>query len=135
MREMDNVTVLVLFTLENITNNFPLGYTHASYKYTHIIVTSMFSLCRHLIIIHLLTREFWISDFGLRIQQMLSRMLLRSLEVFFIFFLEFSIEFWGIMYWFEPDEQPKNMIDKRLKKTYTYTNTHVRILLYKHLLL
>ena len=33
-------------TLENITNNFPLGYTQASHKYTPII--SMFSLCPRL---------------------------------------------------------------------------------------
>ena len=32
--------------LENITNNFPLGYTQASHDYSHIFI--MLSLCRRL---------------------------------------------------------------------------------------
>ena len=43
---------LISKTLENITNNIPLGYTHASHNYSHIFV--MVSLCRCLIVINLL---------------------------------------------------------------------------------
>ena len=40
-------TIFIGTVLETvITNNFPLGYTYASHKYTHIFIT--FSLCRRL---------------------------------------------------------------------------------------